>query len=184
MNVEIETDGKSISIEIKLFGSSRKMTIEDLDISLDMVSFADKFEDKYVNAIKAVPNLRKDEWNQVWKSLAKTMIFKRSESNETELKTAALTMCHHILAINFCGKKDSSNNVSQSELYILWEIENKLRLNFSAFVAAHVKNILSKPRQRLSFSPLPIIFGKQLKLFKIFKEKKENEEHIDMPTLQ
>lgn len=121
MKVEMGTDGKPTSIVFTLFRSKRKMTMEDLDIFLNMISFADKFEDKYVDAIKAVPVLKKGEWNGVWKSLAKTAI-KGSESRETTLKTNVLRMCHRILAIKFYEKKDISNNVSQVELYILWEM--------------------------------------------------------------
>lgn len=119
-----------------------------------------------------------------WKSLAKTTTFKGSESKETALKMNTLRMCHRILAINFYGKKDNSNNVSQTELYILWAMQNKLRLKFSAFVAAHVKNILSKPGQLLSLVHLSTVFGKQLKLLKTIKEKKDNEERLDLTTLQ
>lgn len=134
MRLEMGTDGKPTSIEFTLFGSKRKIAVEDLDISLGMISFTDKFEEKYVDMIKIVPVLRKDEWNQFWKSLAKTITFKESESKETVLKMNTLRMCHRILAFNFYGKKDNNNNVSQTELYILWDMQNKLRLNYSAFV--------------------------------------------------
>lgn len=65
MRVEMDTDGKPTSIKFTLFGSKRKMMVEDLDISLGMIFFTDKFEETYVDAIKIVLVLRKDEWNQV-----------------------------------------------------------------------------------------------------------------------
>lgn len=52
MRVEMGTDGKPTLIEFTLSGSKRKMSVEDLDIFLDMIAFIDKFDEKYVDAIK------------------------------------------------------------------------------------------------------------------------------------
>lgn len=90
-----------------------------------------------------IPGFTKAQWDQIWQRLAKTKTFKGSESKESSLKDLALHMYHYILAINLFGKKDN-NTISQTKLYILCVMVLKQKLNFSAFMVAHLKNVLVK----------------------------------------
>lgn len=83
----------------------------------------------------------------MWANLANKETFKSWGSKGMSLKNPALRIFHKILSYNLFGKKDRKNSVSQTELYILWAMENKKRLNFSSSTAAHFKNILPLERR-------------------------------------
>lgn len=97
----------------------------------------------------------------MWKEISPGQ-FISGDNKGSELATPALCIAHRILVYNLYGKGDNGNALSNKELYILYCMKTRRRLNFGAFLVEHLRTTIAKQGQKLSCAHFVTQFVKGL----------------------
>ncbi|KAH6766373.1 hypothetical protein C2S52_017356 [Perilla frutescens var. hirtella] len=110
-------------------------------------------KEEYVDAVTVVPDSAEGV-DAKWVDIGDGSVFQSGSTKGYCLNNDALRFCHRVLAYNFFGRKDSSNSITNQELYNLWCMVHKIKINFGFVAIAHFREIKTHPRHRISCAQL------------------------------
>ncbi|KAL0312975.1 UNVERIFIED_CONTAM: Retrovirus-related Pol polyprotein from transposon.6 [Sesamum radiatum] len=91
----------------------------------------------------------RDDFNSIkeWKEMTNDPIaYHPSRSKAQYLKDSVLRYMHRFLALNFSGRKDTSNICSKAELYFLWCMKRGIKANLGFWLATQFQSCLNRGR--------------------------------------
>ncbi|KAH6781786.1 hypothetical protein C2S51_007079 [Perilla frutescens var. frutescens] len=133
------------------------------DLSVKSMGKGDLNDDEYKSAIVVVPTDENVE--EKWAELGDGSKFKSETRKGYMLQSSALCFCHRVLAYKFFGRKDSSNSITNQELFVLWCMVHEKRINFGAVAIAHFKDTVAHSKNRISSAQLITHLAEKLHLF-------------------
>ncbi|KAH6811349.1 hypothetical protein C2S51_025111 [Perilla frutescens var. frutescens] len=140
-------------LTFKLIGRNYFVSADDLNMLLGIVTYLDLQEEEYVDAVTVVPDSAEGV-DAKWVDIGDGSIFQSGSTKGYCLNNDALRFCHMVLAYNFFSRKDSSNSITNQELYIFWCMVHKIKINFGSVAIAHFREIKTHPRHHISCTQL------------------------------
>lgn len=73
-------------------------------------------------------------------------LYSATRSKDLYLRNPCLKYLHRLLAYTFYGRKDATNILTKTELYNLWRMVHRQKLNFGFWIATQVSSIITYHR--------------------------------------
>ncbi|KAL0427983.1 UNVERIFIED_CONTAM: hypothetical protein Slati_2973100 [Sesamum latifolium] len=132
--VKFHLMGKQFSLTLTEFNIALGFTTTELSRAYDYHNSLCGYHDNF-NAIKE------------WKEMSDDPIaYHPSRSKAQHLKDSVLRYIHRFLALNFSGRKDTSNICLKAELYFLWCMKHGIKANLGFWLATQFQSCLNRGR--------------------------------------
>lgn len=170
-------------LHVKLHKEEFHLSVNDINLAVDLWELQ---QTRYKETFRSVPEQSALEIQQRWRKIGMTPEFRSGYTKGHELKSKALRMCHRVLAYNFYGKENNSNSLSQKELFILWCMETKTRINFGALVVAQLLEVNKSSRGRVALGHFITELARSMRVLHPGKTSMTPlpEERLDLGCLQ
>ncbi|KAH6822064.1 alpha/beta-Hydrolases superfamily protein [Perilla frutescens var. hirtella] len=118
-----------------------------------LVALGIEQEEEYEDAVTVVPDSA-ERVKAKWAEVGDGSTYQSGTTKGYCLNNEALRFFHRVLAYSFFGRKDSSNSITNQELFILWCMVKKIKINFGYVAIAHFREIKTHPKHRISYAQL------------------------------